>query len=80
MKIGRVTISDRAIAGLDEDRCGPEIDRRLREVFDAGARPRAVAIPDKTGLISGMLCKLADSEDRHLMAAVPHLGRAAQPS
>jgi hypothetical protein len=80
MKIGRVTISDRAIAGLDEVRSGPEIERRLREVLDAGARPGAVAIRDGTGLISGTPRKLADAEDRYRMAADPHLGRAAQPS
>ncbi len=31
MKIGRITISDRASAGIYEDRSGPEIENVLRE-------------------------------------------------
>ena len=33
MKIGRITVSDRASAGVYEDRSGPEIERALREVL-----------------------------------------------
>ncbi|MEI9960045.1 MAG: hypothetical protein WDM76_02610 [Limisphaerales bacterium] len=33
MKIGRVTLSDRASGGIYEDRSGPEIERVLSEMF-----------------------------------------------
>lgn len=33
MKIGRLTLSDRASAGLYEDLSGPEIERHMRSVF-----------------------------------------------
>jgi molybdopterin adenylyltransferase len=59
MKIGRITISDRASAGIYEDRSGPEIEAVLRDVF-AGASFEAVIVPDEPGLISAALVKLAD--------------------
>jgi len=40
MKIGRVTISDRASAGGYADRSGPEIERLLREVSASVSLPR----------------------------------------
>ncbi len=43
MKIGRLTISDRASAGLSKDRSGPEIERALRETFGASVEVLAVA-------------------------------------
>ena len=63
MKIGRVTISDRASAGAYEDRSGPEIERVLSEVFGGGLLfvPRVVA--DEVAQISKALCELADVED-----------------
>ena len=59
MKIGRLTISDRASAGIYEDRSGPEIEQALRDVF-AGARFEAVIVPDEQPLISTALKKFAD--------------------
>jgi len=62
MKIGRVTISDRASAGAYEDRSGPEIERVLSEVFGCNLLfvPRVVA--DEIAQISRALCELADVE------------------
>ena len=59
MKIGRLTISDRASAGIYADRSGPEIEQALREVF-AGAKFEAVIVPDEQELISAALKKFAD--------------------
>ena len=59
MKIGRLTISDRASAGVYEDRSGPEIENVLREFFtDAIFEP--VIVPDEVELISAALKKFAD--------------------
>ncbi len=59
MKIGRITVSDRASAGIYEDRSGPEIESVLREVFK-DATFEAMVVPDETDLISAALKKLAD--------------------
>jgi molybdopterin adenylyltransferase len=60
MKIGRITISDRASAGVYEDRSGPEIERILREVFGAGAQFIVAIVPDEVPTISAKLCEFAD--------------------
>ncbi len=60
MKIGRVTISDRASAGVYADRSGPEIESALREVFGGEAEFVAVLVPDEAPLITARLRELAD--------------------
>lgn len=60
MRIGRVTVSDRASAGVYEDRSGPEIERVLREVFGEGTAFESVVIPDDVDLIAAALKDLAD--------------------
>lgn len=60
MKIGRITISDRAAAGVYEDRSGPQIEDSLREFLDAKAVFEFVIVPDEKELISATLRKLAD--------------------
>lgn len=60
MKIGRITISDRASAGIYEDRSGPEIEAVLREVFGAAAEFVSLIVPDELPLISAKLRELAD--------------------
>lgn len=59
MKIGRLTISDRASAGVYADRSGPEIENVLREFF-ADAIFEPVIVPDEVELISAALKKFAD--------------------
>ena len=59
MKIGRITISDRASAGVYEDRSGPEIENVLREFF-AGAEFESVIVPDEVDLITSALKNFAD--------------------
>lgn len=61
MKIGRVTISDRASAGIYEDRSGPEIEAALREALGAAAEFVAALVPDDTEAIAARLRELADS-------------------
>lgn len=60
MKIGRITISDRASAGVYEDRSGPEIERVFNEAFGAGAEFVVAIVPDEVELISAKLRELAD--------------------
>ena len=62
MKIGRITVSDRASAGVYEDRSGPEIERALREVFGAETVFIALIVPDETAEISAKLRDLADRQ------------------
>jgi molybdopterin adenylyltransferase len=47
MKIGRVTLSDRASGGIYEDKSGPEIERVLREQFAEEIEFERVLLPDE---------------------------------
>jgi molybdopterin adenylyltransferase len=60
MKIGRITISDRASAGIYEDRSGPEIENVLREFF-SGAKFESAIVPDEVDLIASALKIFVDN-------------------
>ncbi len=60
MKIGRLTISDRAAAGIYEDKSGPEIESLLAGMFGGMATFVAEIVPDEVELIAAALRKLAD--------------------
>ena len=77
MKIGRVTISDRASAGIYEDRSGPEIERALGDYFSA-ATFIAVVIPDEQEQISSQLRRLADVEKCDLIVTTGGTGISAR--
>ncbi len=62
MKIGRITVSDRASSGVYEDRSGPEIERLLREVFSDTARFNVAVVPDEVDHIAAQLRRFADEE------------------
>lgn len=62
MRIGRLTISDRASEGVYADRGGPEIERVLRDVFGAEAVFLAAIVPDAVPAIAARLRSLADTE------------------
>jgi len=74
MKIGRITISDRASAGVYEDRSGPEIENVLRGVFGAETLFVAVVIPDEVELIASNLRELADMADCELVVTTGGTG------
>lgn len=67
MKVARLTLSDRASAGVYEDRSGPEIER----VFEAGGFTVAewirVVMPDERDAIEALLLKLADEDQVDLV-------------
>lgn len=60
MKIGRVTLSDRASNGLYEDRSGPEIERVLGELFAEEIEFERVLLPDEKQQIETALKHLCD--------------------
>lgn len=76
MKIGRVTLSDRASAGVYEDRSGPEIERVLAEHGAAGAEWVRVLIPDDRGGIEAVLRRLCDEERCELVLTTGGTGPA----
>jgi len=62
MKIGRLTISDRASAGVYADRSGPEIEAVLREFLGNDVVFEANIVPDEVEKISAALRKFADEQ------------------
>ncbi len=58
MKIGRVTLSDRASSGIYEDRSGPEIERVLSELFAEPVEFQCVLLPDDRPRIEAALRQL----------------------
>ncbi|HEY2329938.1 MAG TPA: molybdopterin adenylyltransferase [Verrucomicrobiae bacterium] len=78
MKIGRVTISDRASAGIYADRSGPEIENVLREAFGGDLEFISLVVPDETGLISAALKKFSDLENCDLIVTTGGTGISAR--
>jgi len=62
MKVGRVTLSDRASAGVYEDRSGPEIERVFGEHLAEPVEWVRVLIPDERPQIESALRRLCDEE------------------
>ena len=62
MKIARVTLSDRATAGVYEDRSGPEIERVWTEHGGEVAEWVRVLIADERAEIESALRRLCDDE------------------
>ena len=62
MKIGRLTISDRASAGIYTDKSGPEIEAVLREFLGGEVEFESLIVPDEVETISAALRKFADVE------------------
>jgi molybdopterin adenylyltransferase len=77
MKIGRLTISDRASAGVYEDRSGPEVEKVLGEFF-IGAQFDAALVPDEVDLISAALKKFADESKCDLIVTTGGTGISAR--
>ena len=62
MKVARLTISDRASAGIYEDRGGPEIERVFAAEWREPVEMVARLVPDERERIARTLCQLADEE------------------
>lgn len=74
MKIGRITVSDRACAGLYADRSGPEIERLLAGTFGEEALFEAVMVPDERALIATTLREFADRRQCDLIVTTGGTG------
>jgi molybdopterin adenylyltransferase len=78
MKIGRITISDRASAGIYEDRSGPEIENVLHEFLGGAAKFESAIVPDEMDLIAAALKKFADELKCDLIVTTGGTGISAR--
>jgi molybdopterin adenylyltransferase len=74
MKAGRVTVSDRASAGIYEDRSGPEIETVLREVLGTDISFVSIIVADETSLIAAALEQFADEQQCDLIVTTGGTG------
>jgi molybdopterin adenylyltransferase len=62
MKIGRITLSDRASQGVYEDKSGPEIERVLGRLFEGEHQFVRALIPDDPEQLRAALIRFCDEE------------------
>jgi molybdopterin adenylyltransferase len=74
--IGIVTVSDRASAGLYEDKGGPGIEAALAAILSSPWRPVRRVIPDERLQIEAALIELADGEHCSLILTTGGTGPA----
>jgi molybdopterin adenylyltransferase len=77
-KIGIVTVSDRASAGVYEDRGGPAIRDCLSEILTSAWQPIARLIPDEPAVIELTLKDLCDREECCLVVTTGGTGPATR--
>lgn len=75
-RIGIVTVSDRATAGVYEDKGGPAIRDYLTRHLTSPWEPVARMVADERDLIAGALCELADVEGCCLIVTTGGTGPA----
>jgi molybdopterin adenylyltransferase len=75
-RIGIVTVSDRASAGVYEDKGGPAIRECLTEILSSPWEPVARVIPDEQPVIEATLKELADTEGCCLIVTTGGTGPA----
>lgn len=78
MKVGRVTLSDRASAGVYEDRSGPEIERVFGGQVKEPVEWVRVLIPDERAEIESALRRLCDEAGCDLVLTTGGTGPAAR--
>jgi molybdopterin adenylyltransferase len=78
MKIGRITISDRASAGVYADLSGPEIEKVLGEFFGSGIMFESAIVPDEVELITATLNFFVDELKCDLVVTTGGTGIAAR--
>ena len=76
MKIGILTISDRASRGEYEDKGGPAIAEFLREALSCPWQPHALVIPDEQEQIEATLKAMCDDEGCCLVVTTGGTGPA----
>jgi molybdopterin adenylyltransferase len=77
LRLGRLTASDRASAGVYEDISGPEIERHVGALF-AGQQVEwhRVLLPDEAPLLAGALVSLVDERQCVLIVTTGGTGPA----
>ena len=78
MKIGRITLSDRASQGVYEDKSGPEIERITGKIFEGPHQFVSVLIPDDPAQLRAALIRLCDEERCPLVITTGGTGPAAR--
>jgi molybdopterin adenylyltransferase len=76
--IGVVTVSDRASAGVYEDKGGPGVEAALAAILSTPWRPVRRVIPDERAIIEAALIELADRERCSLILTTGGTGPAAR--
>jgi molybdopterin adenylyltransferase len=76
MKVGRLTASDRASAGIYEDLSGPAIESSLRELVAGEHEFVSVLVSDTEDEIAAALRKLADEDACDLIVTTGGTGPA----
>lgn len=76
MRIGRITISDRAAAGVYPDLGGPEIESVLKELLPGPLEFIDAIIPDDRARIEQLLVEFADRKHCALVATTGGTGPA----
>jgi len=76
LRIARVTLSDRASAGIYADLSGPEIERILTPAFDPAPSFLSRVIPDDRATIADTLRALCDTEHCDLIVTTGGTGPA----
>jgi molybdopterin adenylyltransferase len=78
MKVGRITCSDRASAGIYQDTGGPEIERVLTAIWSEPVEFVAKIVPDDVHEIEAALRHLADDARCPLILTTGGTGFAAR--
>jgi molybdopterin adenylyltransferase len=76
MKVARLTLSDRASAGVYADRSGPEIERILEESGFPVTEWIRIVMPDDEAAIGSLLRQLADQDQARLILTTGGTGPA----
>lgn len=61
-RVGRITLSDRAVSGVYADASGPEIERVMAEFFDEAMEFSVRVLPDDRAAIETALCEMVARE------------------
>ena len=78
MKVARVTLSDRAAAGIYADESGPEIERIAASHFAEALEWTRVLLPDDRAALEAVLRRLADEEHCPLILTTGGTGPSAR--
>lgn len=76
LKVGVVTVSDRAFAGVYADQGGPGIEAALGTILASPWQPVRRLVPDTRPAIEAALCELADTEACALIVTTGGTGPA----